>query len=292
MKGPRRTYLYCLLLGLCLSWSAPALAGSPEEAQRLFAEAEQAFSSEQFAEAARLFEQADTHSPHASVIYNAAVSWDQAGQLARAADRYLDALSRGSGLDERQALDAESRLSALRGQLGFVQITKPVGGMVSVAHKQRTPLPARFYLMPGDYSVLLETSSGGTSETPMTASAGETLRLELASPPEPSTLQPNAPLPPLPPAEQQHTSASTQRVLGWVGVALGVAAGGVAIYLGTQALAEQQRYQDAANSPRSRNDALEKAERLQLGTNVAWGGSALLGGTGLVLLLTSPSIEF
>jgi tetratricopeptide (TPR) repeat protein len=258
----------------------------------LFARGEEAYAASHFTQAAELFEQADAESPHPSAVYNAAVCWEQAGELARAADGYLEALGRG-GLEERQAKDSETRLAALKGRLGFIQITKPVGGLASVAHKQREPIPARFYLAPGDYQVLLEDTSGATSLTPVVAVAGETLRVELSlPPPSEHSDEPKLPEPPVIPAlpEEPHTPAS--RVLGWVGVALGLAAGGAAVYMGTEALAARDRYSDAHNSPRQRNEARDRAIDLQLGTNIAWGGATIFGGTGLVLLLASPTWEF
>jgi tetratricopeptide (TPR) repeat protein len=263
-------------------------------AQRLFAQAEHEFSSGHYEQAAHLFEEADAQSPHPSAVYNAAVCWDQSGQLARAADGYLEALGRG-GLDDKQTMDAESRLGALRGQLGFIQIIKPVGGLASVAHKQRQPVPTRLYLSPGDYEVLLEATDGGSSQTPITAIAGETLRVELRLPPAATseatgsmTSQPNTP----PPMDAPRDPSPTARTLGWVSIGLGIAATGAAIYMGTRALTEKENYHDAARPPSERNRALSSAEDLQLGTNVAWGAAGVFSGTGLVLLLASPTWEF
>jgi hypothetical protein len=197
-------------------------------------------------------------------------------------------------LDEKQSLEAEARLDALRGQLGFIQIVKPVGGLASVGHKQREPVPARFYLSPGDYEVLLESADGGSSQTPITAVAGETLRVELTAPivatapgTPPITMPPKDPEP----KDTGHES-STSQVLGWVGIGLGVVATGAAVYLGTQAVSEKRRYEDSDLTPRERNDARGRAEDLQLETNLAWAGAGVRGGAGLVLVLTSPRWEF
>ncbi len=289
----RWVIVVCLTVGL---WAPQLHAESnTEDAAALFAKGEDAFRAERFEEAARLFERADAAAPHASVIYNAAVSWDQAGQLARAADGYMTALQRG-GLSERDTLDAEGRLDALASQLGFVQIARPVGGLVSVGHKQQEPIPARFFLMPNDYDVLLETETG-SAETPISVVAGKTLRVQLAQPvaavePQPRQTAPDPPPPPPimdPPSAQ---SSSTQRIVGWACVGAGVVASGAAIYLGTRVNAEKARYEDSSLTPRQRNRALEDAKNLRTGTNIAWGGSALLGGAGIILVLTSPTIEF
>jgi hypothetical protein len=286
-----------LLVGLLTWWwASTAIAGedSIAEAQRLFKEAEAAFAAGDFDQAAALFEGADVRAPHASVVYNAAVSWDQAGMLPRAADAYMTALARG-GLAEGQALESETRLEALGSQLGFVQITRPVGGLATVAHKRQEPIPTRFYLAPGDYQVLLETDAGRTSETPITVMPGHSLRVALRPPPAPLQESPRQPsqVPAVPPpVEQQPPSGETQRILGWVGVGIGALATGAAIYMGSQVLAEKKLWNDESASNASRYAAKSRGESLRTGTNLAWGGAALFGGAGAVLLFSSPRIEF
>jgi hypothetical protein len=197
-------------------------------------------------------------------------------------------------LNERDALDAESRLDSLSRQLAFVQIVKPVGGLASVAHKLREPSPTRFYLSPGDYQILLETAAGSTSETPITAGRGETLRIELSTPPAPRDPEPNVPRPPArqPDPAEPDTDNHTQEVLGWVGVGLGVVASGAAIYLGSRALSERNTYSDAGLPASSRNAARDDFLSLRTGSNVAWGSAAVLGSAGMLLLFTSPTFEF
>jgi tetratricopeptide (TPR) repeat protein len=277
-----------------LGWVPLANAqGAGSSASRLFAQGEQEFAAAHFVEAAHLFEEADAQAPHPKAVFNAAICWDQAGELARAADGYLEALGRG-GLDEKQSMEAEARIDALRGQLGFIQITKPVGGLATVAHKQREPVPTRFYLSPGEYKVLLESAEGSSSETPITAIAGETLRVELTPPAtEPATGNAQPALPPQEtPAKDSPPQWPATRVLGWVGVGLGVVAAGAAVYMGSQARDEKRRYQDSELTPHERNEALDRAGDMQLGTNLAWAGAGVLGGAGLVLVLVSPRWEF
>jgi hypothetical protein len=76
--------------------------------------------------------------------------------------------------------------------------------------------------------------------------------------------------------------------MGWVGVGVGVVAAGMAVYLGTQALAAQ----DAYLAERSSTELRSRAVDAQFRTNVAWAGAGLAGGLGVVLLLTSPTVEF
>lgn len=277
---------WLVLLGVLL---APALAFADQgEAQRLFAEAEAAFEAGDYEQAARLFEQANRHAPHPSVLFNAAVSWDYAKRFDRAATDYSLALQ-DDGLSADQSEESERRLDALGERLGYVQIAKPVGGLVSVAHIEREPIPARFYLEPGAYQATLETPDGQNTTTTISVEAGQTLKVTLNTvavpPPEPQVAPPPPPPPPPPPKE---APSSAQRTAGWISIGVGVAAAGVAIYLGTEALNAQDRFLNDTTNRGLRNEATQR----QTQTNIAWGGAGLAGGLGLVLVLTAPPVEF
>jgi hypothetical protein len=277
-----RNGLHTALFALALSHGSVAWADSGE-AQRLFGEAEQAFQADDYARAADLFEQANQHAPHPSVLFNAAVSWDHAGELARAANDYRAALA-DEGLSPAQTEESEQRLSALRERLGYVHIAKPIGGLVSVAHLEREPIPARFYLAPGDYEVQLETPEGRSSSTSIEVEAGETLKVTLDEVEVPRAPPPPGEPPPPPPPDPSRT----QETLGWVGVSVGAVVAGLAVYLGTEALAAQDAFLAQRSDAALRQDALDS----QMRTNVAWVGAGVAGGVGAALLLTSPTFEF
>lgn len=289
-----------LLLAAVLSLAALLLLAPPvhadaSEAQRLFDEAEAAFGAKAYRRAAELFEEANRHSSHPSVLFNAAVSWDHAGELARAANDYRAALE-VEGLSAAQTEESERRLAALSERIGYVHIAKPVGGLVSVAHIEREPIPARFYLGPGDYEVVLESTDGSRSTTSIEVEAGQTLKVALDEPqkppPPPSPAEPEPvrrEAPPEPPP------SPTQETLGWVGLGIGVVAAGVSAYLGTQALAARDTYQERIDegAPRaSRASARRDAVDAQMRTNVGWVGAGVATSVGVVLLLTSPTFEF
>jgi tetratricopeptide (TPR) repeat protein len=273
-----------LLSLVAVLWLPRLARADSEQAQRLFDQAEQAFDAEDYTRAAQLFEEANRHAPHPSVLFNAAVSWDHAGELARAANAYRAALEE-EGLSAAQTEESERRLSALGERLGYVLVAKPIGGLVSVAHVRREPIPARFYLEPGDYQVELETPEGQHSSTSIEVDPGQTLKLSLDAVEVPAPVPVVAPEPTLPP---QEAKARTQETIGWIGVGAGVIAAGVAAYLGTQALAAQDAYLAEPTSAPLRNRAVDAEVR----TNVAWTGAGVLGGLGVVLLLTSPTVEF
>ncbi len=271
-----------------------------EEAQaaNLFAAAESAFSSRDYDRAAHLFLRADEKAPHASVMYNAAVSWDYAGKRAQAADCYQTALERG-GLTPRQQAQSEQRIDELGKNLGLVHVAKPVGGLASIDRIQKRTIPFQFFQEPGSYHVELETADGARTTTDITVLPGQTLRLELnpveskitASPvilerPEPVPTPPPEPLPPLP---RDEPPSSAQEVVGWIGIGIGVVAAGAATFWGLQTWEKRDAYLD---SNRTDADAYNEGLDLRTRTNIGWVTSAVTTATGLTLVLTSPTIRF
>lgn len=305
MKARRfRSFLFAA----CVSVSSTAWHVSPchaqttqpseeEQAASLFADAERAFADRDYASAAALFLRADEKAPHASVMYNAAVSWDYAGDRARAADSYQTALER-DGLTPQQQAQAEKRLDELGQDLGLVHVAKPVGGLASIDRIERRPIPFQFFLEPGSYQVELETATGAETTTDITVIPGQTLRLELN--PVENTVVPvvTNPVPPRStdvftepkPAPQPEPSPNrTQEIVGWIGLGVGVIAAGTATYWGLQTLEKRDAYEDSGYTDER---ALRDGEGLRTRTNVAWASSALTSAAGLTLVLTSPTFRF
>lgn len=265
-------------------YARPAFADD-DLAAALFVRAERAFTHQQYEKAARLFEDADAKAPHPSVLYNAAVSWDYAGRPARAADAYRRALQR-EGLTEEQADDAEKRLEILSTELGFVDVAKPIGALASVAHVVRAPIPARFYLDPGSYDVLVQDPSGAQITERIVVTRGQTLRVEI----DPVHDHPPPPLTAAPPiAPPQEVDDHTQEIFGWVTLGLGVLAAGTAVYCGVRALDERDTFYASGLTD---SGARDSSAQYRLGSNVAWAGSGVFGAVGLALVLTSPTIHF
>jgi hypothetical protein len=279
-------------LALALS-AAPAAAvdnqptNSTELARQRFREATDAYKDGRYSAAASLFEAADRLAPHPSVRYNSATAWEQAGEAARAATGYEAALSIAT-LDDARRKVAEERLATLKQGLGKILVMRPLGAFVTVDHVQRVPVPTTFYLLPGSYELSVE-YQGKTSTSPLEVLAGRDHEVELelggaevappAAPPEATE-----PLPP-PPVD----TGVTQKTWGWVSIGAGVALSGAAIVFGARALAARNRFNDSDHEDA---DARGDAEDLRLATNVLWGGATAAGVTGLVLILTAPTIEF
>lgn len=287
------------------TWSVPSFAADPTPtnstnlARQRFQEATQAYQEGRYAAAASLFEAADRLVPHsdslskkfaASTRYNAAAAWDQAGEEARAATGYESAISLET-LDPGRLEQAEERLTDLRRSLGRVHVRQPLGAFITVDHLQRAPVPTDFYLRPGTYDIAVE-YKGTDSATNAVVVAGreQDVTLELPAstlppalpPPEPPVVPPELPPPPA-------DTGATQKTLGWIGVGAGVALSGAAIVFGLKALSARDEF-DKSNHTNA--DARGEAADLRLASNVLWGGATLAGATGLVLLLTAPTIEF
>jgi hypothetical protein len=261
-----------------------------ELARQRFREATEAYNDGRFAAAASLFEAADRLLPHASTRYNAATAWDQAGETTRAATGYEAALAQGTLDSSREAI-ARDRLAALKGTLAHVRILQPLGALVTVDHVQRTPVPTSFFLRPGSYEIVAE-YRGARTTTPATVEAGKDQILKLdvqfeASVPPAET--PPVPAAPAAPPDVPPSDGISQHTWGWIGVGAGVVLSGAAIYMGTRALAARDTYRDSGYHD---TDARATAASRRLATNLLWGGALLSGATGVMLVVTSPKLEF
>src|SRR5262249_17315843 len=119
-------------------WASSTSRSQPSEeratanaAARHFERAEKAFKLNDFAGAAKAFEDAYRASPHPDALWNAARSWERAGDLARAANLYAEYL-RVADTDARDRGNVERLLSALASRLGRLEIVAPPGGQVWV----------------------------------------------------------------------------------------------------------------------------------------------------------------
>jgi hypothetical protein len=289
-----RCLLVCLLIQAGSSGAAHAAdsppANSTELARQRFREATEAYREGRYAAAASLFEAADRLLPHATTRYNAATAWEQAGEDPRAATGYEAALALDS-FDPSRRKSARERLTGLQQRLGRVHVQEPLGALVTVDHVQREPVPLTFYLRPGSYQIAAE-YRGAEVTTNVQIGAGDDREIKLDLPVSSAPVEPvessSVVLPPTPPPLPVD-DWTTHKTWGWVGVGAGVALSGAAIFLGVRALAARDRYAASGNRDA---DARQKASDLRLATNLLWGGATLAGGTGLVLLLTAPTVEF
>ena len=274
--------------------AAPAAAenqatNSTELARQRFQEATEAYNEGRYLAAASLFDAADRLAPHPSTRYNAATAWEQAGEAARAATGYEAAIAVAS-LDEARRKVAEERLTALKEGLGRVRVQRPLGAFVTVDHVQHVPLPTTFYLLPGRYELTVD-YQGKSTQSPLAIAAGQDQDIDLGFPePEPKApVVPPQALQPVPSAPPPADLWLSQKTWGWVGVGAGVALGGAAMVLGLRALAARDRFVASGNTDA---DARDDASDLRVATNVLWAGATVASVTGVVLMLTAPTVEF
>jgi tetratricopeptide (TPR) repeat protein len=269
---------------LCMSLlHAAAVSAQQSPAYELDERARAAFSAGRYAEAAQEFAAAHASSPHAKTAYNAALSWERAGDLTLAIDFYGKALALGSALDEPRKRAAKERVAALAKQLGRLDVMRPVGGFVTVAHLKREPLPATFYLLPGSHELLIETRAGQTTRELVKVEQGQSLRLLIDVPGSEKTTAPR-PSSDRKTARTQAAAGETSTTLGWVFLGAGAACASTAIALGLSAVSARDDF-DA--SGRSDAEARDRAVTLRTWTNVAWGAAAATATTGVVLLLSA-----
>lgn len=280
----------CLVLAQLVS-AAPSWA---DEAADLDQRARAAFAKDDFAGAASAFEEAYRAKPHPATKYNAALAWEKANEMARAADAFESAIE-SEGLDAARANAARTRLSVLKPMLGYVFAAKPLGATVSVAHVAKAPVPARFHLSPGAHLMAFELRDGSRVERSVVLKAGVATTVEVdgsgeaapPGPPPPPTATPTPATPPRtpstsPPARETATTCSSC-TWGWVALGAGVAAAGAGAYFGAQTLSAKSDFDDSGKTDA---DAHDRAVTHRTLTNVAFGVAAVAGGVGLYLLLT------
>jgi hypothetical protein len=270
-------------LGLVLSLQRVALADDAKQAQAHFQAGVAAYSQGEFTKAAHEFEQAHESAPRAVTILNAARAWDAANDHPRAADAYAKSLSLG-GMTSKETTEAKRRLSALEKKVGVLVVATPEGTL-SVGHVTNAKLPANVHLAPGRHDVRITDGNGVQTTTSVELRAGAVTNLELA-PRREATPAPATPTKrTTSPAPREPVTRSSSP-LPWMLVGGGVVAAGAAAYLGVSALEARDEYDESNHEDR---DAYDRAKSLRLWTNIAWGASIVLGGTGVYLLFSQPS---
>lgn len=283
-----RVGLIAAVLALC---GAARADEGQSAAKEKFRQATEAHEKGDFRAAAELFEEAHRLAPAAGAKFNAGIAWDESGEPARAADDYETALEMG-GLTEDEAKQAEERLGALKKILGYVSIDEPAGATVS-AEGTKALVPVRLHLAPGEHRI---EGTLGTRTTTFVVEvrAGEVKHVALDLPPRRPEPAPTStePLRPgqghLAKDERQRVRSSSGTTWGFVAFGAGAVLSGVAAILGIQTLKARDAWDASGHHDLDKRDS---AVTLRSFTNVAWGGAAVAGVTGTVLLLT-PTFEF
>jgi tetratricopeptide (TPR) repeat protein len=227
-----------------------------------------------FAEAAREFEVCAGMLPaSAKLPYNAARSWERAGDVERAVRQYRRYLEVAPQAADRA--EVEGAIAALEAQRApaaatLVVDSTPVGADVFVdgAPEAAGQTPLRAPVPPGTHAVRVELPGYVTTARELTAAAGAEARAAFA-------LERDAPPPPGP---------TWRRPAGWAAVGTAAAAVGVATWLGVGAASAwddaKGTYGDSARHDRLRDDF----ETRRTGAVVAGALAVGLAVTGVSLL--------
>ncbi|MEM1418250.1 MAG: hypothetical protein AAGH15_25365 [Myxococcota bacterium] len=286
--------LWCVL-GPWLAALVPASGVAQdvqEEASRLFRAASAAHAQGDYAAAARTFEAAHDLVPSGATLFNAGVSWDEAGDGHRAADAFVRALRTGE-LTEAQRDRAIEGIERTAGDTAVVEVLG--AGRARVAGRAERATPSTFVLAPGSYELELWDAGGTLSRHTLRVAAGDRAVVEVPAavaaspgeptltdegPAEPRIAPPVAAAAPVIDGEASRTSSSWSA--GWTLMSFGLATVGVAAVTGAAAVRAERDYLD---SFRVDVDARDQARRWQRFTNAAVGVAAAAALTGFVLVL-------
>lgn len=270
----------------------PPPADSASEARQQYGLGQQAFNQKRYSEAALHFEAAAAFKANAVALYTAALAWDLASRPERAADAYSRALE-VPGLDVKQSTVARDRVTALEKNLGTVLVSAPEGWKVQLDTLTEARSPARLHGSPGTHVITGRSPSKTQERREVTLEAGKVTALDIKE--EAPKPQPKVETEPVKEKEKEKTPRTPEplpprlreqfwtnfRVAG-VGVgAVGVAALGAGVILGTSANGAKDAY-DAAPT----RAAFDHASSLETWTNVALISGVVLiaGGVALFVL--------
>jgi len=254
-----------------------------DRAATLYKEGSAAFEKGQFTQAAAAFDGAYAEDPRGASAYNAALSWQNAHEAARAADDFAAALRAGDLGADLQA-DAKKQLTQLEAQLGQISIAGPAGSTFAVAHAKGSP-PGMVHVTPGRWVVHASYQDGKSGDYPVDVAASATASVDVTPHVAPPVEQQQ-------PVQEKTTpggvfGAATIPVgISFVGV--GVVATGFYIALGVATLDALSEFQQSGYHSQ---DAHDRAASLRTWTNVTFAAAVVMGGAGIATLVTSHRVK-
>jgi len=268
---------------------ATATAEDRKQAAKDFAEGDRAFKEGDFRHAAESYEHAYHRVPHYSALWNAARSWDHAGEPARAANLYSRYL-REAPPRARDRNSAQRLLRALSNRLARLEIHATD---VTDVRVDDAPVDGpSVYVTPGAHVVEGKASDGTAVRQSSDVQAGDVMSVALvpaaaggaAASASPSPAPANA----APPAsatapagttdeaqsEEPHSSSSRHwsPVFVYFGGAVTLALGGITIWSGIDTLQQKDAFD---KNPTQSN--LDSGKTKELRTNVLIGATAAVG---------------
>jgi hypothetical protein len=273
--------------------AATATAEDRKQAAKDFAEGDRAFKDGDYRHAAESYERAYQRVPHYSALWNAARSWDHAGEPARAANLYSRYL-REAPPRARDRNSAQRLLRALSNRLARLEIHATD---VSDVRVDDAPVDApSVYVTPGAHVVAGKTSDGTVVHQSSDVQAGDVVSIALvpsaagaaaaapsapsATPAPPAATSAGAPAGAEPTAttdaqHEQSTQSSSRHwspIFVYFGGALTLALGGITIWSGLDTLQQKDTFD---KNPTQAN--LDSGKDKELRTNVLIGATAAVG---------------
>lgn len=269
-------------LGVAIALAPVPALGKPRPADR-FDDGLRLFQRGAYTEAAKAFYAAHRAKPHPDALYNAGLAWELSGEPALAATAFAGALE--LELEPKARRDATKRLERLAPLLGRVEVAAPEGSVLRATPFVVKQASAVFYFQPGRRRIEVELPNGATVVRHVDTHAGvtEVVLVELArQKPEVDAPHEAHPASAAPRPKGSTAAEARDPTLGYVCLGAAGVAAGAAVVLGLQALGARDDFNASGHRDA---EARDKAERLRLWTNVAWGTSAALGVTGGVFLI-------
>ncbi len=266
-----------LVVVFALSASRVALAAPPADSDRTaarhFTDGQKAFAAGDYPHAADEFEAAYRDKPHHAPLWNAARSWQRAGDEIRAANLYARYL-REAPADAPDRDQANAALRALTVRLG--RIEPHAAGVEKLRLDGKNVDAPVVYVAPGEH-VADGDDKGSRVRKVVTVRAGEQVSVTITPDVKPSPALGPAVSPPLGPPASQKPLAPFVPVVGGV---LTLVASGLTIASGFDTVSKRDAFLDDKTQGR-----LDDAFSSQTRTNVLLGTSIALGVvTGVIAL--------
>jgi hypothetical protein len=277
-----------LFLAIAIAIASPRVAGAQpsdakKRAQDLFAEASAAFARNDYATAARRYEEAAVHAPHPATLLNAAEAWELAGDAARAAE-LCDRVVSEPYLDARYNEAARLRLDRLRERVATLDFVGAPVMRVRIDDGPETSM-RRARVMPGRHVLsFIDSTTKRVHRGVVEVAAGETRRIEAKVPDDARPAPAQAPrVAPVAPLEPGHREADAGRSGGGWGppagawIAFGVAGASAAVggYFGVQTLRSRDDFDATPNA--ATRDAFYRNRSIANGLFLAAGVAAVVG---------------
>lgn len=249
--------------------SGVALAAPPPDADRTaarhFADGQKAFAAGDYAHAGDEFEAAYRDKPHHAPLWNAARSWQRAGDELRAANLYARYLREAppDAPDRDQAIAAMRLLTPRMGR-----IEPHAAGVDKLRLDGKVVDAPVVYVAPGEH-VAEADDKGKRVRKVVTVAAGAQISITLAPAPPPEIVAPKNDTPSIGPPSSRKPLPPIVTVIGGV---LTAAAGGFAIVSGLDTVSKRDAFLGDKTQPR-----LDDAFSSQARTNVFIGTTIGLG---------------